>query len=176
MWEAVAHPLSNTAHYDQGHGEELYRRSLYTFWKRTAPPPAMQILDAPSRETCRVRRSRTNTPSAALLMMNDIPFIEAARKLAENLQQPRELNDAQRLANMFRRLTAHDPDPVERTELKRVLQQFRQQYATDPAAAKQLLRVGESPVSFAITTDDQELAAWTMVASLLLNLDETITK
>ena len=101
VWEAVAHPLSNTARYEQGDGQELYRRSLYTFWKRTAPPPAMQILDAPSRETCRVRRSRTNTPSAALMMMNDIQFIEAARHFAERLQQPRELNDTQRLSRHF---------------------------------------------------------------------------
>ncbi len=174
VWEAVAHPVSNTARYEQDHGESLYRRSLYTFWKRTAPPPAMQILDAPSRECCVVRRSRTNTPAAALLLMNDIQFVEAARKLAEQLCSSAVPDDSERLSFAFRRVTGRPPNSIELAELGAALQRFRQHYDQDLPAAVQLSTVGESPN----TTDAKatELAAWTMVANLLLNLDEAVTK
>jgi hypothetical protein len=134
----------------------------------------MQILDAPSRETCCVRRSRTNSPTAALLLMNDVQRIEAARQLAANLLATSGLSDAERLSRAFRQVTARTPQLDEIADLDEVLDQFRQQYAADAAAAFQLVQFGNSPP--AAPGDHQELAAWTMLTSLLLNLDETISK
>ena len=106
-----ATPSSNTANFKQDHGDALYRRSLYTFWKRTAPPPTLTTLDAPSRETCTVRRARTNTPLAALALMNDVQFVEAARHLAERMMTEGG-DDAARIGSRyaFRLATARQPD------------------------------------------------------------------
>ncbi|EEF59706.1 PSD1 and planctomycete cytochrome C domain-containing protein [Pedosphaera parvula] len=173
IWEAVGYTASNTAKYTQEHGDALYRRSLYTFWKRTAPPPSMITFDAPSREKYCVRRERTDTPLQALVTMNDTQFIEAARHLAERMLQ-HEKNVDQRLDYGFRVLTARHPSAFEKTVLKETLTKHLAKYQQDEAAAKKLIAAGETPASK--ETNPSELAAYTMVASLLLNLDEVVNR
>jgi hypothetical protein len=155
-------------------GGNLYRRSLYTFWKRTVAPPDMIAFDAAGRETCIVRPSRTNTPLQALTLMNDVPFVEASRVLAERMLSNGDQTDEQRLTRMFRLLTARAPRPTERSILRANLEQHRTRYRADRKAALKLVRVGESKCNDKL--DVAELAALTAVANLILNLDETITK
>jgi hypothetical protein len=173
LWEAVGYTSSNTARFTQEHGAALYRRSMYTFWKRTSPPPTMQIFDAPSREVCTARRARTNTPAAALVLMNDVQFVEAARHLAMVMYH-RGGDDAGRLSHGFRRVTSRPPLDRELDVLEHLLADYRAEYQRDPEAATALIRVGESPSDDSI--EPSELAAWTLVASTLLNLDEVVTK
>lgn len=157
----------------QSKGSDLYRRSMYTFWKRSSPPPQMSTFDAPDRETCTVRRPRTNTPLQALVLLNDPTYIEASRKFAERLLH-RGDSDAERLRWAFRLATARAPSARELAVLQRVLDDQRAHYRADRTAAEQLLANGESPRNPAL--DAAELAAWTMLASTILNLDETVTK
>jgi hypothetical protein len=173
VWEPVAFGGSNTKTYVQDHGPDLYRRSLYTFWKRTAPAPAMVTFDAPARETFCVGRSRSNTPLQALALMNDVQQFEAARVLAGQLLL-RSGSDSGRLAYAFRCVTGRQPDTRERTLLAEALAVHRAQFAKNTEAAAQVLRNGESPVP--PTLPVAEFAAWTMLANLLLNLDETVTR
>lgn len=174
IWEAVAYPTSNTAKFERGDGQALYRRSLYIFWKRTAHSPAMATFDAPSREACTVRRSRTNTPLQALVLMNGEQYVEAAKALAQRvLLQPMN-DDAERLSFAFRLATGRQATDQEQAILADALQKQRQRFAADVEAAKKLLGVGEFKVD--ANLDPAELASWTMLASMLLNLDETITK
>ncbi|MFN0060771.1 MAG: PSD1 and planctomycete cytochrome C domain-containing protein [Planctomycetota bacterium] len=174
LWEAVGYVDSNTANFVQDHGEQLYRRSIYTFWKRTSPPPALTLFDAPSREYCLVRRERTNTPLAALLLMNDTQYVEAARHFAERLR--REVGDdpAQRIAHACRIALARRPTAAEHAELTSFVDSQLAFFRAKPLAATRLLTVGES--ARAAEFDASEHAAWTMLASLLLNLDETISQ
>jgi hypothetical protein len=174
IWEAVAYPTSNTANFQRDTGSALYRRSLYSFWKRTAHPPAMQTFDAPSREQCTVRRARTNTPLQALVLMNDEQFVEASRHLAARVLAEGGATDEERLAYAFRLTTARWPDDAERAILRRALAEQWARFEGDSAAAEQLMSVGESRGS--ATADVRVWAAWTMVANLLLNLHETVTK
>jgi hypothetical protein len=146
---------------------------MYTFWKRTSPPPTLVAFDAPDRETCTVRRPRTNTPLQALLLLNDPTYVEASRKLAERLLAEAKRTD-ERLGLAFRLVTARRPSERELAILRRVYEGQRAAYQNDPAAAKQLLGVGESPRNELF--DPVELAAWTMVASTVLNLDEAVTR
>ena len=174
LWEAVAFERSDTARYEQDTGEALYRRSMYTFWKRTAPPSALRVLDAPSREFCVIRRERTNTPLAALALMNDVTFVEAARVLAERtLQQPAP-DEAARIRGMFERVTGRMPTSPEFDLLAAYLAEQRAAYAAAREQALALLSAGESPRDESL--DPAEHAAWTMTATLLLNLDETLNK
>jgi hypothetical protein len=173
IWEAVGYTASNTAKFTQDHGEALYRRSLYTFWKRTAAPPSLITFDAPSRERVCVRRERTDTPLQALVTMNDPQYVEAARHFGERLVQLRCAPD-QRLDFGFRTVTARHPSRAEKAVLENALDKFLAKYQKDPEAAKKLLAVGESPAPK--EQNAAELAAYTMVASLLLNLDETLNK
>ena len=175
LWKAVGFTGSNTDTFVKDTGaDKVYRRSLYTFWKRTAPPPQMNILDAPSREACTIRRERTNTPMQALMLMNDPQFFEAARAFAERaLKEGGEAPEA-RIAYIFEMATARLPKPKEEALL---LETFRVHYealAADPEAAKALIAVGESPPDE--TLDAVEVAAWTMIANLILNLDEVLNK
>ena len=173
LWRAVGYSGSNTVQFVQDHGSNLFRRSLYTFWKRTAAPPTMLTFDAPSREACSVRRARTNTPLQALLLLNDVQFVECARGLAGRLlSEPG--TDNQRLTRGFRMVTSRFPTARETAILADSLTAHRVEYRADPKAAKAMLAVGESPRRQAI--DPVEHAAWTVVANLLLNLDEAITK
>lgn len=174
IWEAVGYTTSNTAKYQQDTGEALYRRSLYTFWKRTAPPPSMTTFDAPSREMCRVRRERTNTPLQALLAMNDPQYFEAARHLGYRMWREGGASDAERLAYGFRLVTARVPADGERSVLAEALKAQRSRYDADAEAARKAIGVGESSTPSDVPAP--ELAAYTMVANLLLNLDAAVTK
>ena len=173
VWFAVGYTSSNTARFKRDSGEKLWRRSLYTFWKRTAPPPTMQLFDAPSREACRVRRARTNTPLQALALMNDVQFVEAARAFAERILMS-DGDLAEQLAFGFRWVTSRVPSAPELAELQRLFDEQVAQYRSKPDAAKALLSHGEYKVKAELPSD--RLAAMTIVANLLLNLDEAITK
>ena len=161
--------------YVQSHGPDLYRRTMYTFWKRTVPPAQLATFDAPDRETCTVKRARTNTPLQALVLMNDPTYVEASRKLAERL-----MRDAggptpeDRIALAFRLPLARKPTPEEVAVLKKVYDEQLAHYRANGDAAAKLLSVGESPRDERF--DPAELAAWTTVASVILNLDEAVTK
>jgi len=174
IWEAVAFQGSTTQNYKADSGEGLYRRSLYTFWKRTSPPPSLSTFDAPSRETCTVRRARTNTPLQALVLMNDVQFVEAARKLAERAIAEAPSDSVAAIRAMFRRTTSRLPLADEESVLIRMHGGQRAKFSADPAAAASLLAVGSAPRNETIPAD--ELAAMTMVANLILNLDESVTK
>ena len=173
IWEDVAMKESTTRFYQPDAGENLYRRSLYTLWKRTAPPPAMDILNAPSREVSCVRRDRTNTPLQALVTLNDPVFVESSRQLAARALAEARSTDA-RLDHVTLRLLGRKLGTAERPVVRRTLERALATYRDDPAAASRLLAVGESPVPAALAPP--ELAAWTLVASQILNLDESLTK
>ena len=159
----------------QDHGDALYRRSMYTFWKRTCPPAQMSAFDAPDRELCTVRRARTNTPLQALILMNDPTYVEAARKLAElTLRETGDQLD-DRLVFAFRTVTARTPNPREREVLRAAYQHQHARFAQgSEAQVEELLSVGESPSDRSFNRVD--LAVWTMLAGIILNLDETVTR
>src|SRR6185436_1470617 len=163
LWKEIA---TDTL-YDQAQGPSLYRRSLYTYWKRTVVPPTMSTFDAPGREACTVRETRTNTPLQALALMNDVTYVEAARALAQRMIQ-------EGIARGFRRVTARPPTADEEKILRRTFEANVEQFWKNPEAARKLITTGESKPDPKV--DVAELAAMTTVASLILNLDETITK
>ena len=175
LWEEVAMPESDTSKYQQDTGESLYRRSLYTFWKRASAPASMETFDATSREVVCTRRARTNTPLQALVTMNDPQWVEAARKLAERAIKAAPAAEG-RLDFLARTTLARPPAPAEAAVLARSLASFDSHYngtgAAEDVAA--LLTVGESPVDPGLAPT--EVAAWTLVASQFLNLDEFLTK
>jgi hypothetical protein len=173
IWEPVAFGGSNTKTYVQDQGDALYRRSLYTFWKRTAPAPSMSTFDAPSRENFCIGRSRSNTPLQALALMNDVQQFEAARGFAERLLL-RTSSERERLTYAFQCVTARSPADEEMSLLADTLATHRAHYAKHTEAASQVITNGESKPAPAIPV--VEFAAWTMVANLLLNLDETIVR
>jgi hypothetical protein len=173
VWDAVAMKESDTRIYKQDTGSALYRRSLYTYWKRTAPPPNMEILNAPSRETFCTRRERTDTPLQALVTLNDTQFVEAARHLAARAILS-STNFDSRLDHITEPLLARTLAPEERAVMRQMEREFRKSYQAVPADAQALLAVGESKTDQKIPPAD--LAAWTLVASEILNLDETLTK
>jgi len=174
LWEQVSYPVSDTVHYEQGHGDDLYRRSMYSYWKRMATLPDMDAFDAPMRDAVCTRRQRTDTPLQALVTLNDVQWVEAARALAERAIQQGGKQPEQRIKLMGDILLSHDPPPQMTTVLKNSLAQMEKHYAADPRAAHQLVEEGEKKHDPAIP--EPELAAWTMVASEMLNLDETLTK
>jgi len=165
--------LHGTEEYKQDQGPDLYRRSLYTFWKRTVAPPTLTTFDAANRETCVVRESRTNTPLQALNLMNDVTFVEAARVLAERVMKT-ETDAGLRLALAWRLATARSPSPAELKILQTALDHHHAHYRGQPDAARKLISAGESPrdQKFNIA----EYAAYTAVCNMILNLDEVITK
>lgn len=174
IWETVAMDMSNTRFYKRDTGDKLYRRSLYTFWKRSAPPSSMDIFNAPARETCTVRRERTDTPLQALLTMNDPQFVEAARTLAQHalLSSPQELNG--QINYMADRLLARDLEAKELEIASRSYNDFLSYYTSKPADAGKLLSAGESRADPRLPKP--EFAAMTMIANELLNLDEVLVK
>lgn len=174
LWKPVGFGGSNTATFVQDKGEKLYRRSMYTFWKRTSPPPSMATFDAPNRETCAVRRARTNTPLQALVLMNDVQFVEAARRFAERVLIEGGENDDARLLYAFRSVLARQPSADELRSIENLFAEYRSEFAKDPEAATKLLSIGESPRNQLLNPD--EVAAWTMITHLLLNLSETVTR
>jgi hypothetical protein len=155
-------------------GDDLYRRSLYTYWKRTVPHPTMNVLDAPDREVCIVKRNITNTPLQALTLLNDPIFVEAARKLAERAIREAGSDPDARLAFAFQLATSRLPNPREKKILRDTLDRMLAAYRTDESAARSLTAVGKAPSGATISI--AELAAYTAVANVILNMDETITK
>lgn len=174
VWEAVAMPESNTRNYKRDSGEKLYRRSMYTLWKRAAPPASMDLLNAPNRETCAVRRERTNTPLQALVTLNDDQFVEAARHLAEVVLAAPDRSEAERIDRLAARLLARPLSDAERAVVAGSLRGLLEYYGSHPDEAKQLVAVGESKPSADLPRAD--LAAWTMLANELFNLDEVLNK
>ncbi len=173
IWEAVAMPQSNTKTYREDQGEGLYRRSLYTIWKRTAAPPSMEIFNAPTREVFCVRRDLTNTPLQALVLLNDPQFIEASRELASHALKEQADFDA-RLDFITGRLSGRKFDTAEREIVRKSLDSALTNFRTRPDDAKNLITTGATPPRK--DADVPELAAWTLLASQILNLDETITR
>ncbi len=173
IWEAVAMPQSNTRTYREDHGENLYRRSLYTIWKRTAAPPSMEILNAPTRETFCVRRDLTNTPLQALVLLNDPQFVEASRELASHAMLATADFDA-RLDFITTRLDGRKFDKAERVIVRKSLDSSLTTFRANMKEAEELITTGESKPRK--DADVPELAAWTLLASQILNLDETITR
>lgn len=173
LWQEISMPQSNTRVYEPEKGDGLWRRSLYTYWKRACPPPTLATFDAPTREACTLRRPATNTPLQALALWNDVQFVEAARALAQRALA-REGDDGARIAWAFRACTGRGPDADESQRLAAALAAFRARYAAAPGDAAELLKVGESPRPEGVSESD--LAAWTMVCSALLNLSATLTQ
>ena len=178
LWEELSRGETFTAQeYHESTGPDLYRRSMYTFWKRTVPPAALTTFDAPDREKCASRRLVTNTPLQALVLLNDPTYVEAARALAGRALLEAGSDAAARAGFLFREATARRATPAELRILVELAQREMEHYKKDPAQAAKLIAVGAShagnqPGNRAVV----ELAAWTTVASTILNLDETITK
>jgi mono/diheme cytochrome c family protein len=173
VWEAVAMIGSNTRDYKRDTGENLYRRSMYTFWKRAAPPASMEVMNAPNRETCVVKRERTNTPLQALLTLNDVQFVEAARVLAEHAMQSGK-TDAERIDFIAKRLLARSFAENELPIVTESLTELKKEFGAKPDEAKKLITFGESKADPKL--EAVELAAWTMLANEILNLDEVLNK
>ncbi len=177
LWRQVSHYGSSPATsqtFVQDHGEKLHRRSLYTYWKRTLPPVNLSVFDAPNREICSIGRTSTNTPLQALVTLNDTQFVEAARSLAATVLLASHPSDAERLRAAFEAVTSRLPEPDEAAILDAALKRERNRYQADPAAAGELLSIGETPRPPSIPA--VEHAAWTQLAATLLNLSETITR
>lgn len=174
LWKPVGFGGSNTSVFVQDKGDNLFRRSMYTFWKRTVPPPSMATFDAPDRETCAVRRARTNTPLQALVLMNDVQYVEAARKFAERVLTEGGTSVEERVTFAFRSVVARKPNAAEMQSLTTLLTEYFSEFRKTPDAAVKLLAAGESPRNEQL--DMNELAAWSMVTHLLLNLSESVTK
>ena len=175
LWEELAFGDGFSAQtYEQSHGKDLYRRGMYTFWKRTAPPASLATFDAPDREKCTGRRALTNTPLQALVLLNDPTYVEAARALAERALLEGGKDEKARLDYAFRLATARKPTGKERGVLRKLLEGQLKSFGQNPQAATKLVAVGESSRDKRL--NPTELAAWTTVASVILNLDETVTR
>ena len=170
LWSEIA----SDKVYEKATGKDLYRRSLYTYWKRTVGPPAMMTFDASTREMCTVRRARTNTPLQALALMNDVTYVEASRALAQRMIQEGGSAIASRFTRGFRLVLGRHPLPEEIQIAQTAVARYAREFENSPEAAQQLISIGESAVTSDISAE--ELAAWTAVASLILNLDETVTR
>jgi hypothetical protein len=172
LWEAVS--FNNSQKYIPDKGEGQYRRSLYTYWKRQSPPPNMLIFDAPTREYCVVRRPRTNTPLQALVLMNDPQFVEAARAFAQRMMTEVSGDAKKRITYAVRLATGRTPGADEIKVLLDVYHKQLAEFRTNAEEAEKFLNVGSFKANADL--DKDELAAWTTIASMILNLDETVTK
>ena len=176
LWKEISHYGSTPATaqvFVQDHGEKLYRRSLYTYWKRTLPPPAMLTFDAPNREVCTVTREVTNTPLQALVLLNDPQFVEASRHFASRIMKS-DTDDTARLKRAFEMVLSRQPDRQELNVLQSRLEDERAYYRDAPEQALAYLSVGESLRDESLPADEH--AAWTTVASMIFNLSEAITR
>ncbi len=173
VWDETS-KYGNLRNYQHDKDDGRYRRSLYTIWKRTAAPPTMLLFDAPNREVCTVKRSRTNTPLQALSLLNEVTFIEAARALATEMLRLPNASPRERIEFAYQRVLGRLPNDNERKVMTSGLAEDLQRFTQQPQQAEQLVRVGDLPVP----TDLQipELAAYTLVANVLLNLDEFVTR
>jgi hypothetical protein len=177
MWSSLTFQNMDefdTNFYKPDTDDKLYRRGLYTFWKRTIAPPRMQIFDAPDRERCSMRQDITNTPIQAMVLLNDPTFVEAARKLAERMMHEGGRNIADRVRRGYKLALASEPDPEQYEILIRGLESYQKHFERRGNAAKALLSVGNS--TYDETLNESDLAAYTMLASVILNLDEMITR
>ncbi len=175
LWEEMAFGGDFSAQtYVQSHGEDLYRRSMYTFWKRTVPYPGLNTFDAPDREKCSARRTITNTPLQALLLMNDPTYLEASRALAQRDLTEAGAAEQDRVRWAFHLVTDREPSAKELDILCKLYEKEHARYADHKAAAEKLITIGESKPDSRF--EPAELASWTMVASTILNMDETVTK
>jgi mono/diheme cytochrome c family protein len=173
--EGLLKDIASDTDYVQDHGPDLYRRSIYTYWKRTVAPPMMTNFDAAGREVCEVRQSRTNTPLQALNLLNDVTFVEAARVLAQNmLALATGHDDPACLTQIFERVLGRPPGQLEQRILLESLAHHRQRFSDDKTGANALIEAGEWPVNADLAP--AELAAWTTLCSTIFNLDEAVTK
>lgn len=170
--EGLWSEFSSDKNYEQASGADLYRRSLYTYWKRTVGPPTMLTFDATTREMCTVRRARTNTPLQALALMNDVTFVEAARALAERMILEGGSSADGRITLGFRLVLSRRPTGQELQLLQQSVPSYTEHFSDE--TAEQLVTIGDAATSDQI--DKTELAAWTLAASVILNLDETVTR
>ncbi|PYV12526.1 MAG: hypothetical protein DMG07_16950, partial [Acidobacteria bacterium] len=173
LWEQLSAFQGRTL-FVRSEGADLWRRSVYTFWKRTVPPPSLAVFDAPTREFCVIRRPVSSSPLQALALQNDETYVEAARKLAERMMKEGGTSAGSRLSYGFRLATARTPSAGELAVLESGWNRRFHQYRRDRAAAEKLLAVGEAPRDPGL--DTLELAAFTTAASVILNLDEVVTK
>ena len=174
IWEPVGFGNSNTRYYKQGKGDDLYRRSLYTFYKRTAPAPFMSTFDAPNREQSCSGRGKSNTPMQALQLLNDVQHVEAARNFAEKIIHKGGKQDQTKISWAWRAATSRNPSREEIEIVQDLLNQNRKRYAQDLKSAEDLIGFGESEPDAKIKPI--ELAPWTLVANMILNLDEVVNK
>jgi hypothetical protein len=175
LWEAVSFSKDfSSQSYEQSKGQDLYRRGLYVYIKRSMPYPPLTTFDAPNREICTTQRPRTSTPLQALVLLNDPCYVEAARALAQRIMKDGGIDASRKLAYAFRLALARPPTKNELEVLQRIYEQQFHNFQQDKEAAKGLVSVGESPKPKDL--EDSELAAWTAIGNILLNLDETITK
>src|SRR5262249_54073767 len=170
-WQYLNFP---TRRYMADKGEDQYRRGLYTYWQRTFPHPSLIAFDAPSREECTVERPRSNTPQQALVLLNDPTYVEAARVLAERMVKEGGKTVEDRIQFAYRQALQRKAHVAEVELLGRLYEQHWRQYQADTKAAEALLRTGDRPAAKDVTAP--ELAAWTSVARVVLNLHETITR
>ena len=167
IWRSISN-----ASYKQDKGDKIYRRGMYTYWRRTVPPPTMMTFNAAAREICTVRNDQTTTPLQALTMMNNKTFVEAARFLGEQMMKPRDQRPRQRVAEAFRRVTSRAPSRAELDLLMKDFQFYQKDFRENAKAASQLLSVGERPRDPELPA--VQLAAYSLVANTILNLDEAI--
>jgi len=173
LWQEVAMPTSNTRTYQRGKDDDLWRRSLYTYWKRAAPPPSLLTFDAPTREYCVTRRMTTNTPLQALVLWNDGQFVEAARNMAARILQGSS-TDSQRLTDLFESCTGQRPSATTIQHLLTTLQANRARYENNTEDAKKFISIGDSPQNDQL--DSRELAAWTLLTNAIFSSDATLVK
>jgi len=175
LWEAVAFGGGFSSQtYVQSKGDDLYRRGIYVYWKRSLPYPSMVTFDAPNREVCTAVRPRTTTPLQALVLMNDPAYIEAARGLAQRVMKEETGDAADKIRYAFRLTVGRNPQKSEVAVLEKIYREQLINFTNDKKSAEALVKVGESPSPK--DADVSELAAWTAIGNILLNLDETITK
>jgi hypothetical protein len=178
LWKIVAMPSSYPNVFEPDSGDKIFRRSVYTFWKRGLPPPQMTIFDAPSRESCIARRERTNTPLQALLLMNEKQHFAGAMHYAKVMLEESGLTDDERMVTAYETITSQLPDEQTIGQLRTARQGFLDLYTNDPAAAKAMVDSSSDPSIAAISdaARQAELASWTMLTHSLLNLDITKTR
>jgi hypothetical protein len=172
LWKSVSMVSSSTYAFTADTGDNVYRRSLYSFWKRALPPPQMTIFDAPTRESCIARRERTNTPLQALVLMNEGQYFEAAKHFARTVVGRADTSDEQRLSDLYESVTSHLPDESEMTSLRNGLDALRANYQADPASARALT----ANVREASDQERVDIAAYTMLINSLFNLDVVKTR
>ena len=173
VWDETSR-YGDLRNYKNDEGDGLYRRTMYTIWKRTAAPPTMMLFDAPTREVCTVKRSRTNTPLQALALLNEITFVEAARALAQSMIKEGGSTPEDRLRNGYRRVTSRVPSPATLELLRQGWERRLAHFRKEPEAAERLIHQGHSQPGSGL--DPAELAAYTVTANVLLNLDEVVTR